>query len=157
MEKKKLKLSISGTSKKTIDSIEQARTQSKNTVVIEKRSSKFSSKTQFSRPIFHNNKAKTVGSFVPKKNLYSKPTSSTNNTDFEKRKLAEQRATRRLKGELPIKEGKSNKSSIKKRELKLTVSRALSDQDMDIRSRSMASLKRAKQKENRILNKEEVR
>ena len=39
MEKKKLKLSISGSSKKTIDSIEQARTQSKNTVVIEKRSS----------------------------------------------------------------------------------------------------------------------
>ena len=157
MEKKKLKLSISGSSKKTIDSIEQARTQSKNTVVIEKRSSKFSSKTQFSRPIVRNNKAKSIGSSVPKKNLYSKPTFSTNNTDFEKRKLAEQRATRRLKGELPIKEGKSIKSSIKKRELKLTVSRALSDQDMDTRSRSMASLKRAKQKENRNLNKEEIR
>ena len=36
MEKKKLKLSISGASKKTINSIEQARSQSKNTVVIEK-------------------------------------------------------------------------------------------------------------------------
>jgi len=35
MEKKKLKLSISGASKKTINSIEQARSQPKNTVVIE--------------------------------------------------------------------------------------------------------------------------
>ena len=38
MEKKKLKLSISGSSKKTINSIEQAKSQSKNTVVIEKKS-----------------------------------------------------------------------------------------------------------------------
>ena len=37
MEKKKLKLSISGASKKTISSIEQAKSHSKNTVVIEKR------------------------------------------------------------------------------------------------------------------------
>ena len=34
--KEKLKLSISGASKKTINSIEQAKSQSKNTVVIEK-------------------------------------------------------------------------------------------------------------------------
>ena len=44
MEKKKLKLSISGSSKKTFSSIEQAKTQSKNTVVIEKKSSKFPGK-----------------------------------------------------------------------------------------------------------------
>jgi len=43
----------------------------------------------------------------------------------------------------------------KRRELKLTISRALSDDDIGIRSRSLASLKRAKQKENRILNKNE--
>ena len=41
MEKKKLKLSISGASKKTINSIEQAKSQSKNTVVIEKRPPRF--------------------------------------------------------------------------------------------------------------------
>ena len=41
MEKKKLKLSISGSSKKTLNSIEQAKSQSKNTVVIEKKNSKF--------------------------------------------------------------------------------------------------------------------
>ena len=49
MEKKKLKLSISGASKKTINSIEQAKSQSKNTVVIEKRSPRFGSKANFSR------------------------------------------------------------------------------------------------------------
>ena len=49
MEKKKLKLSISGSSKKTLNSIEQAKSQSKNTVVIEKKNSKFSGKSQFSR------------------------------------------------------------------------------------------------------------
>ena len=37
MEKKKLKLSISGTSKKTFNSIEEAKSKSKNTVVIEKK------------------------------------------------------------------------------------------------------------------------
>ena len=50
MEKKKLKLSITGSTKKTINSIEQAKTQSKNTVVIEKKSSRFSGKPNFSRP-----------------------------------------------------------------------------------------------------------
>ena len=37
----------------------------------------------------------------------------------------------------------------------MTVSRALSEDDIGTRSRSLASLKRAKQKENRLLNKEE--
>ncbi len=155
MEKKKLKLSVSGSSKKTINSIEQAKTQSKNTVVIERKSSKFSPKPQFPRSNFRNDKSRVKGNFVPKKNFIPKVPTPSISSDFEKRKLAEQRATRRLKGELPIKEGRSNKLGGKKRELKLTVSRALSEEDMDTRSRSLASLKRAKQKENRILNKEE--
>ena len=64
--------------------------------------------------------------------------------------LAEQRATRRLKGDTGEKDIKG-KSGTKKRELKLTVSRALSD-EIESRTRSMASLKRAKLKENRELN-----
>ena len=40
MEKKKLKLSISGKTKKTFNSIEQARSQAKNTVLIEKKNRK---------------------------------------------------------------------------------------------------------------------
>ena len=43
----------------------------------------------------------------------------------------------------------------KKREQKLTVSRALSDK-IETRSRSLASLKRAKQKENRDLKKADI-
>ena len=146
MEKKKLKLSISGSSKKTFSSIEQAKSKSKNTVVIEKRNSKFPGKPQFSR---QNNE-----SLKSNKNTFTRPSLSPS-SDFEKRKLAEQRATRRLKGETPQKENKLNKTSGKRRELKLTVSRALSDDHAEIKSRSLASLKRAKQKENRNLNQTE--
>ena len=47
------------------------------------------------------------------------------------------------------------KSGTKKRELKLTVSRALSDQ-IEARERSLASVKRARQKENKNLSKDEA-
>ncbi len=151
MEKKKLKLSISGSSKKTIKSIEQAKAQSKNTVIIEKKPQRFLNKNQFSKPKLNNENYKKESSFQTKKNFFSKPTQNTS-SDFEKRKLAEQRATRRLKGESAQKETKSNKLGGKRRELKLTISRALSDEDMDNKSRSLASLKRAKRKENRNIN-----
>ena len=153
MEKKKLKLSISGASKKTINSIEQAKSQSKNTVVIEKRSPRFGGKPNFSRGA-KSTDSKLQSTFSPKKTNFSKP-SSPITSDFEKRKLAEQRATRRLKGENSQKENKPVKLGGKRRELKLTVSRALSGDDIGTRSRSLASLKRAKQKENRLQNKEE--
>ena len=155
MEKKKLKLSISGASKKTINSIEQAKSQSKNTVVIEKRSSRFGGKPNFSRGT-KSTENKLQSTFIPKKSNFSKSQSPIT-SDFEKRKLAEQRATRRLKGENVQKENKTSKQGGKRRELKLTVSRALSEDEIGIRSRSLASLKRAKQKENRLLNKEETK
>ena len=155
MEKKKLKLSISGASKKTINSIEQAKSQSKNTVVIEKRSPRFGGKPNFSRGgKFTENKSQSA--FTPKKPIFSKPQTPIS-SDFEKRKLAEQRATRRLKGESVQKDNKFSKQTGKRRELKLTVSRALSGDDIGARSRSLASLKRAKQKENRLLNKEDIK
>ncbi|MDA9726566.1 translation initiation factor IF-2 [Candidatus Pelagibacter sp.] len=153
MEKKKLKLSISGTSKKAINSIEQARSQPKNTVVIEKRPQRFGGKPNSFRGAKPTDN-KPQGNFIPKKTNFSKPPSSIT-SDFEKRKLAEQRATRRLKGENTQKENKSPKLGGKRRELKLTVSRALSGDDIGTRSRSLASLKRAKQKENRLLNKDQ--
>jgi translation initiation factor IF-2 len=86
--------------------------------------------------------------------LKPKPKTPITN-DYEKRKLAEQRATRRLKGESSPKDSKG-KNITKKRELKLTVSRALSD-EIETRARSLASLKRAKQKENRDLSKDEIK
>ncbi|MDC0922075.1 translation initiation factor IF-2, partial [Candidatus Pelagibacter sp.] len=74
--------------------------------------------------------------------------------DFERRKLAEQRATKRFKGD-ENKDKKTSKTGTKKRELKLTVSRALSD-EIEARARSEASVKRARQKENKNLTKEQV-
>jgi translation initiation factor IF-2 len=124
MEKKKLKLSITGSSQKTFSSIEQAKSKSKNTVVIEKKSSKFQSKSQFVRPNNDNFRSNKNNSAKP--GSFTRP-SSPPSSDFEKRKLAEQRATRRLKGEAVPKENKSNKTNGKRRELKLTISRALSD------------------------------
>tara|TARA_B100000945_G_scaffold280469_1_gene247519 strand:- start:374 stop:2581 length:2208 start_codon:yes stop_codon:yes gene_type:complete len=149
MEKKKLKLSISGSSKKTISNIEKAKLKSKNSVVIEKSSSRHQQKN-FSRNL---NKSSSKSSFITKKPPFIKQNLSPQ-SDFEKRKLAEQRATRRLKGDSPTKETKS-KLTPRRRELKLTISRALSDEDNFSRGRSLASLKRAKQKENRELNKED--
>ena len=69
MEKKKLKLSISGSSKKTISSIEKAKSHSKNTVLIEKKSSKFLGKSNFSRQNVNNDKFKSNISFQPKKTI----------------------------------------------------------------------------------------
>ena len=94
MEKKKLKLSVSGASKKTINSIEQAKSHSKNTVVIEKRSPRFGGKQNFSR-VARSAENKPQSTFAQKKTIFSKPPSPIT-TDFEKRKLAEHRATRRV-------------------------------------------------------------
>ena len=156
MEKKKLKLSISGSRNKTINSIEQARNQSKNTVVIEKKPKRFLGKSTSARPFVNNDKSKNKSSLSEKTPKFSRPLQQIS-SDFEKRKLAEQRATKRIKGETSLKETKANKIGGKRRELKLTISRALSDDEMGTKSRSLASLKRAKQKENRILNKNETK
>ena len=147
MDKKKLKLSISGNTKKTISNIEQARSNPKNSVIIN--NNKNFQKKKFYKTSGSNDSLKkpnlNIGSKRPTSNFFAKKDIS----DFEKRKLAEQRATKRLKGET-TKENKE-KTGIKKRELKLTISRALSDDDSgEIRGRSLASIRRARQKENRV-------
>ena len=152
MEKKKLKLSISGSTKKTINSIEQAKTQSKNSVVIERKTGKTFRKQSFQRSVKPKNFLNNSSQLANKKFIAGE--NSQNKSDFEKRKLAEQRATKRLKGETTPKECKGKIGS-KKRELKLTLSRALSEDDIGSRSRSIASLRRAKLKENRELNRNE--
>tara|TARA_A100001011_G_scaffold153399_1_gene161840 strand:+ start:834 stop:3053 length:2220 start_codon:yes stop_codon:yes gene_type:complete len=152
MENKKTKLTISGIAKKTIKNIELAKTQSKNSVVIEKKQTKYSNKSSLNRSFSRKPYKSQEKPFLQNKfSGFAKSSPITN--DFEKRKLAEQRATRRLKGELPSKEPKL-KTGIKKRELKLTISRALSEEVNETRSRSLASLKRAKLKENRDLKKD---
>ena len=148
---KKTKLTISGGAKKSIRNIEIAKTQGKNSRVIEKKTSKFPNKGSNFKP----------SSFKPKSNTTfnrntiqkNSPKQSFQTNDFERRKLAEQRATKRLKGENENKDKKNSKTGSKKREVKLTVSRALSDQ-IEARERSLASVKRARLKENKNLSKE---
>ena len=137
MENKKLKLTISGKSKKTFKNFEITKSQGKHSVVIEKSPNKFTKKGS---------------SFRPDKLKISTKV-QVNSNDFEKRKLAEQRATKRLKDDASTKD-KKLKSATKKREVKLTVSRALSD-EIEARERSLASVKRAREKENKIQNKDQ--
>ena len=151
---KKTKLTISGTAKKSFKNIEIAKTQGKNSVVIEKQSNKFPSRGGSPRP--GGFKPKTTSTFnkgAPIKSSFA-PKSPPATNDFERRKLAEQRATKRLKGD-ENKDKKTLKAGTKKRELKLTVSRALSD-EIEAKERSLASVKRARQKENKNLTKKEA-
>ena len=153
---KKTKLTISGgIAKKSIRNIDKAKNLGKNSVIIEKQTGKFTSRGGS----FKSNPPKIKNNFTSNKGTFGKsnytPKSPPLTSDFERRKLAEQRATKRLKEENENKNKKSIKSNTKKRELKLTVSRALSDQ-IEARERSLASVKRARQKENRSLTKEEA-
>ena len=134
MENKKIKLTISGKPKKPLNNFVSPRPHSRKPVS--------SSKPQ--------NRFNKGSSFRPNKPLFTSKKQSTPN-DFEKRKLAEQRATKRLKDEGSLKD-KKVKLGTKKREVKLTVSRALSD-EIEARERSLASVKRAREKENKNLNK----
>ena len=143
---KKTKLTISGSAKKSIKNIEIAKSQGKNSVVIEKQSGKSVSRGGSFRSGTNNSKTpSTFNRGAPLKPSFN-PKSPPITNDFEKRKLAEQRATKRLKGDSENKDRKTLKAGTKKRELKLTVSRALSD-EIDAKQRSLASVKRARQKE----------
>ena len=125
MEKQKKKLTISGKPKKTFISTQN-----------------FDSKKKFSKPL-----SKTSSNF--KKNFKPKLQPSKL-SDYERRKLAEQKAMKGIKGD-NIQKDKENKTKFttKKRETKLTVSRALSE-DLEFKSRSLASIKRAREKELRV-------
>ena len=151
MENKKTKLTISGSSKKSYKNLDTSKSQGKKTVIIEKQLIKQRPKSGLNklsgfRPSSQKNKL--GGGFKPSFSPKSSPASS----DFERRKLAEQRATKRLKGD--SENDKKTKQGTKKRELKLTVSRALSD-EIETRERSLASVKRARQKELKNANKDE--
>ena len=157
MENKKTKLTISGTAKKPVKKFGSFNKLGKRSVSIEKPQNKFLKKNDN----FKASKSDSRNNFLSKsnnKNIFynSSPgvkISPPNTNDFERRKLAEQRATKRLKGVNDGKEKKSKLSPIK-REVKLTVSRALSD-EIEARERSLASVKRAREKENKNLNKQE--
>ena len=132
MEKQKKKLTISGKLKKTFFQKQNFDSKKKISIYDKK----------FPKPL-----NKTSNNF--KKNFKPKPLTSKL-SDYERRKLAEQKAMKGIRGENNQKD-KENKSKFnnKKRETKLTVSRALSE-DLEFKSRSLASIKRAREKELRV-------
>ena len=152
MENKKTKLTISGSSKKPVKNFDSSKSQGKKTVIIDNQIKK-----SFSKSGFKNTSGTRFSTTVHKKGNFQKsnfsPKTPQITSDFEKRKLAEQRATKRLKDENENKD-KKTKLGTKKREVKLTVSRALSD-EIETRERSLASVKRARQKELKNSNKDE--
>ena len=151
MENKKKKLTISGSPKKSFKNLDSSKTQGKKTVIIDKKPLRSPGKTGFIKPFSSRPSSNTFkrGSSL-KPNFSPKTTTST--SDFERRKLAEQRATKKLKNDNDNE--KKSKLGTNKRQVKLTVSRALSD-EIETRERSLASVKRARQKELKSANKEE--
>jgi len=151
MEEKKTKLTISGNPKKSFKNFDPSKNKDNKTVIIDKQRNKTSGKGVYNKPSGFRSETNNL-----KKNFHSKPSFIPKNplgtSDFERRKLAEQRATKRIKNE--SEKDKKTKLGSKKREVKLTVSRALSD-EIEIRERSLASVKRARQKELKNSNKDE--
>ncbi len=143
IKKKKLTLSVSSNKPHSAPNYTQSR--GKTSVVIEKRSPKRWGEKKFQPRDNNLNKPKLTDNFASKK----APTSK----NFDIRKMAEERATRRFKNVkenvLQQKKGASGKekSFTPKRENKLTLSKALDEEALDGRERSFASIKRARLKE----------
>jgi len=149
MENKKTKLTISGNLKKSFKNFESSNNQRKKTVLIDKNLKKPGGKGTGTN--YKTSSSNFKKNLFPKSNFPSKfPPSAI--SDFEKRKLAEQRATKKLKGDGD--KDRKSKLGAKKRDVKLTVSRALSD-EIETRERSLASVKRARQKELKNASKED--
>ena len=140
--KQKTKLTISGGPKKSFKNIKNQKEQGKKTVYIDRKSNKSTTKSNFGKPSGFKS---SYGNFKRNQNFKTNIASKFNPTstsDFEKRKLAEQRATKKFKADID----KEKKTKLgEKRDVKLTVSRALSD-EIETRERSLASVKRARQK-----------
>ena len=151
-KKKKLTLSVSSHKTHSVPRFNQGHR--KTSVVIEKKpTKKWGEKKLHTRDRFNK--------FKPTNNLYSKKPSI--NKNFDIRKIAEERATKRFKG-LKNDDLQSKKSSFvkekgftPKREAKLTLSKALDDEALEGRERSLASVRRARLKEKKNQNLEKTK
>ena len=153
IEKKKKKLTLTISSNKPHSVPHYSYGKQKKSVVIEKRHSRKGNERKFygrssnlRKPESVDRvKSKSSGDFTLKKPPI--------NRNFEIRKIAEERATKRFKNLkediLVSKKGSSgkNKGSSSRREHKLTVAKALDDNAMEGRERSLASVRRARLKE----------
>ena len=143
--KKKLTLSVSSSSSSTRNTPYHTQSRQKKSVVIEKRPAKKWGEKKFQSRDNNINKTKLTGNF-----LSNKPPINRN---FDIRKMAEERATKRLKNfeEVNLQQKKSSlgkeKGLASKRESKLTLSKALDDEALEGRERSLASVRRARLKE----------
>ncbi len=144
MESKKTKLTISGGPKKSFKDIDSLNNQGKKTVIIKKQPSKVLGKSKTFKGSGYKSPSTSFKKGANYKSNLKISNSNLGISDFEKRKLAEQRATKKFKSDDD--KDKKSKLSSKKRDVKLTVSRALSD-EIETRERSLASVKRARQKE----------
>ena len=113
MENKKTKLTISGNPKKSFKNFNTSKNIDKKTVVIDKQKNKPSGKG-----VYNKSSGFRSGTSTFKKNFHSKssfiPKTPLGTSDFERRKLAEQRATKRIKNDNE-KDKKTKLGSKKKR------------------------------------------
>jgi len=151
--KKKLTLSISG--KKSHSTPNYAQSRGKTSVVIAKKAGRKWGEKKFQPRDNTFNRSKPTSNLFPKKT----PT----NKNFDLRKMAEERATKRFKGlnQDKLQQKKSSlskdKSFTSKRESKLTLSKALDDEALEGRARSLASLRRARLKEKKNQDSEKTK
>jgi len=154
-EKKRKKLTLSVSSKKTYSAQDYSPPSQKKSVVIEKNQSRNRNDRKFYRRNENFNRTLTRGSEKNKTKSSSNFVQNKNqiNKNFEIRKKAEERATKRfrkLKDEdLSTKKSNLGKNKVvpSKREYKLTLSRAQNQDETDGKERSLASVRRARLKE----------
>ena len=144
-KKKKKKLTLSVSSKKPHNLPHYAQSRGKTSVVIEKKPTRRWNEKKF-QPRENFNKPKPANDLGSKRPALDKK--------FDIRKMAEERATRRFKN-LKENDAQPKKSSLgkekdkgftSKRATKLTLSKALDDEALDGRERSLSSVKRARLK-----------
>ena len=154
-EKKKKKLTLTASPKKPLNVPIYSKDRKKTSVVIEKKPQKTKGYNRiYTRNENYNKSASGFSQkskFRTPSDLALKKTSSSKK--YEIRKIAEERATKRFKDqkEENFQQKKSgltkSKGSSSKREYKLTISKALDDEDLGQRERSLASVRRARLKE----------
>ena len=154
-EKKKKKLTLGFSSKTSHNVPNYVKSSKKTSVLIEKKAPRRWGGKKFQSRDNNISKRESTDSFVPKK------TSINKNIDI--RKMAEERATKRFKNVKedslqPKKSGLGKeKGFTSKREQKLTLSKALDDEILDGRERSLASVRRARLKEKKNQDSEKTK
>ena len=153
IKKKKLTLSVSSKILHNVPNYVKSR--QKTSVLIEKKAPRRWGEKKFQSRDNNFNKSKSTGNFIPKKTRI--------NSNVDIRKMAEERATNRFKNlkEDSLQPKKSSlgkdKGFTSKREQKLTLSKALDDEVLDGRERSLASVRRARLKEKKNQDSEKAK